>query len=255
MDLQIERQLISMKNILSAGLMGLTFLVVFLVADGARAAAEAATGDVDIDIDAELDAAVESADSAKAADDQDLPEIGEDRLQVFVLDRGFYFTSDLGVFFTFGGARGYSNVQPFLSLKAGFDINDWLSAQLVVSSGYASGNPANEFDAVGSGSLQTRSFSLTSIGPELVYAYRPTQRIAIEPRLGGGVTYVYPQISRSDSTENAYSNFLPHISGGVDVKYLTLLTNFTAGISTTFEYIIGPNVPALGVGFVVRYTM
>lgn len=182
------------------------------------------------------------------------PDASEGRLQVFVLDRGFYFSSDLGVFFTFGGVRGYSNVQPFMSVKAGFDVTDLVSVQLAIIGGFASENPVSSLEVQSPNSLQTRSYSLLSFGPEIVFAFRPTPRIALEPRVGGGITHVYPQISR-DSQGGAYSNLLPHISFGLDAKYLTLLTNFTAGLSLTFEYILGPNVPALGAGFVVRYTL
>ncbi len=214
-------------------------------------AARAQHPQADIDID-------DQHDSTSIDDNAVEPEyaspVASESLGVFVLDRGFYFSSDMGVFFTFGGFSGYSNVQPFVSVKGGFDISEWMSIQLAVLGGYSSGNPASEFDVTSPNSLQTRSYSILSVGPELVFALRPWPRVAVEPRVGGGVSSLYPQISKDD-LGGAYSNFLPHVSAGVDIKYLTLLTNFTAGISLTFEYIIGPSVPALGAGFVVRYTL
>ena len=57
-----------------------------------------------------------------------LPEIGEeDQLAVFVLDRGFYFASDLGVLINVGGTRGNSNVQPFMSIILGYDVDEIFS--------------------------------------------------------------------------------------------------------------------------------
>jgi hypothetical protein len=50
------------------------------------------------------------------------------------------------------------------------------------------------------------------------------------------------------------STFDPHLSGGVDLKYLTLLTDFSAGLSLTGYYILGANIPAASAAFVLRYT-
>ncbi len=210
--------------------------------------------------DPEAGSTVEAADSdAQPATSEEaskpLPSIGgEDQLAVFTLQRGFYFSSDLGVFMTFGGVLPYSNVQPYLSMKAGFDVNDYLSVQLSLSHGYSSGNPRTDADQPGSTGQQTANYSLLNVGGEVVFAIRPTERFAIEPMLGGGLTRIYPQISDPKNPSQALGAAAPHAAFGVDFKYLTLLTDFTAGVSLTGYYIIGPNIPAAGASFVVRYT-
>ena len=72
--------------------------------------------------------------------------LGEDVLELFELDRGFYLGSDLGVFFALGGTRGYSNVQPYLAIKLGLDIGDYFGLQLNLSTAYSSGNPVSAQD-------------------------------------------------------------------------------------------------------------
>jgi hypothetical protein len=200
-------------------------------------------------------AADDEAPPAPAATDTAPPNIGgEDQLAVFVLHRGFFFSSDLGVFMTLGGYRGYSNVQPYLSLKAGFDINDALSVQAYVAHGYSSGNPISAMDLPESGGQSTVSYGLLNFGGELVYAIRPTERFAIEPRIGGGLTRIYPTLTSPSDPGATLSPSSPHVGGGIDFKYLTLLTDFTAGVSLTGYYIIGPQIPAAAAAFVVRYT-
>jgi hypothetical protein len=195
-----------------------------------------------------------------------LPEIGRDVLEVFVLDRGFYVASDLGIFLTLGGQRGYSNVQPFLQLNVGFDIGDYFGIQLALSAAYASGNPVSQLDrppgdAEGLQNLDaTVNYGVFAAGLELVGAFRPTQRFAIEPKVGGGYSFVDPPLSSEEGGQPYYGKY--DGSGGyfvlgADFKYLTLLTNFTAGASLDFYGYLGSYgfIPGLAVSAVVRYTL
>jgi hypothetical protein len=208
------------------------------------------------DVEAEIEDTLATQDSGPAEERrEEMQQIGDDQLAVFELQRGFYLSSDLGVLMTFGGTQGYSNLQPFLSLKAGFDFNDYLSVQAALSAGYSSGNPISENDLPGAGGRDIVDFSLTSAGVEIVAAIRPTERFAIEPKLGGGITTLSPAPTDPRDVEASVGSVLPHASAGVDLKYLTLLTDFTAGISLTGYFIVGPNIPAGAAAFVVRYTL
>jgi hypothetical protein len=73
-------------------------------------------------------------------------QIGEDRLANFELDRGFYLSSDIGVLISLGGQAGYSNLQPFVSVRSGYDLSDMFSVQGSVSMGYISQNPISPYD-------------------------------------------------------------------------------------------------------------
>ncbi|MEE8410208.1 MAG: adventurous gliding motility protein CglE [Myxococcota bacterium] len=210
-----------------------------------------------IEQDDEIDAALADASPGDpTVGDGDRPEIGEDQLAVFALRRGFYFSSDLGIFMTFAGVNGFSNVEPFMALKAGFDIGDYVSVQAVFSGGYASGNPISENDRPGNGGFDIANYSLFNMGIEIVGAIRPTERFAIEPKIGGGLTRLSPAPTDPGDINVTVSPFVPHAAFGVDLKYLTLLTDFTAGISLTgYAVIVGSTVvPAGAAAFVVRYT-
>lgn len=183
-----------------------------------------------------------------------LPEIGQDRLAVFVLRRGFYTAADLGVGMTFGGVRGYSNVQPYVAVRLGFDIGNYVSLEAAFASVYASGNALSNNDAPAAGGQEVQNYGMFMMGADVVGAFRATERFEIQPKLGGGMCRIDPQPT-SPSDLNATVNAMnPYVGGGVDFKYLTLLTDFSAGLSTTFYYVLGPNIPALGLGFAVRYT-
>lgn len=202
---------------------------------------------------------VESEESTDIDDVEDpveiLPEIGDaDQLGVFVLDRGFYFTSDVGFVLNIGGMRGISNLQPFISTTIGYDIDENFSGQLYVSQGYVSQNPLTERDSPG-GTMGngTADYSLTNFGLEMVAALRPTARFAVEASAGGGLTRMNPLLTAGDKTDQPA--VAPHVVAGFDLKYLTLLTDFSAGVSVNgYTVIINPVIIAVSVSGVFRYT-
>ena len=197
------------------------------------------------------DSSVELVDKSEDPSTEILPEIGdEDQLAVFVLDRGLYFASEVGVFINLGGLNGNSNLQPFISTTLGIDIDEIFSGQFVVSQGYVSQNPLTEADL--NPQTGTLDYSLTSFTLEAVAAAR-VSRFAAEVNLGAGLTRINPQLHASDFTRLA--GWSPHVVGGVDFKYLTLLTDFSAGISLNAIYVLmQPSILGLSASGVLRYT-
>jgi hypothetical protein len=183
-----------------------------------------------------------------------LPEIGEDQLQVFVLERGFYVTGDLGMSLSLGGTRGNSNVQPFWAVRGGWDINDWLGVQGYLSGFYVSENPASEADEFGAGGNQTMNFSANNFGVETVFLVRVATRLALEPHVGFGASFLNPALTDPGDVSSSLGTTQPHVTFGVDIKYLTLLTDFIAGIAINTYYLPGPGVFAIAPAVVVRYT-
>ena len=59
-------------------------------------------------------------------------QIGEDGCN-FELDRGWYLSSDVGVLISLGNQAGYSNLQPFVSIRGGYDLDDMFSVQTSIS--------------------------------------------------------------------------------------------------------------------------
>ena len=71
----------------------------------------------------------------------------------------------------------------------------------------------------------------------------------------GGIAILDPVPFEVQTDGIALSVVAPTVGGGIGLKYMTLLTDFTIGFEATFNYMIGPNVPALNIApLVVRYT-
>ena len=187
-------------------------------------------------------------------------QIGEDRLANFELDRGWYLSSDVGVLISLGNQAGYSNLQPFVSVRGGYDLSDMFSVQGSISMGYISQNPISAYDDPSTPESYTgkkiASYDMTMFAVEGLASFRPTQRIAIEPKLGAGLTLLSPTPTDTANpcTDCGMSPLAPHAMAGVDIKYLTLLTDFSAGVSLNSYFVIGPNVLAVSGAFLVRYT-
>jgi len=207
------------------------------------------------------DGPAESTDPGEAEEQVILPEIGdEDQLALFVLDRGYYFTSDMGVFINFGGTRGNSNLQPFTSIAFGRDFGEYYSLQFTASQGYVSQNPltANDDASQTSTGNMTADYSLSSFTLDNILAIRPSARFAIELSAGPGVTRLNPDLTAANATAaNAGSqpSWAFHMVEGIDLKYLTLLTDFTAGISLNlFTVFVKPVIVGVSASAAVRYT-
>ncbi|MEL6547932.1 MAG: adventurous gliding motility protein CglE, partial [Myxococcota bacterium] len=155
---------------------------------------------------------------------------------------------------TFSGVNGSSNLQPFMAVHAGYDLNDFLGIQATISGAYVADNPPSDNELV-AGGQQVSSYQMVNLGAELVASLRPLQRLAIEPKLGGGIAYITPTLTDPADPSLVLAEVNPQLTFGADVKYLTLLTGFTAGMSFTGTYVLGPNIPGLGIGFHVRYTL
>lgn len=180
----------------------------------------------------------------------------EDRLANFVLQRGVYVGADFGTFITIGGANGVSNLQPFVGLRLGYDLTDNLSLQLSGTAGYVSGNPISDYDdpAVTPNGTAVTSYDLLNFTGEVVYALRVTERFAIEPKVGLGFSRINPLPTDPDNPELLVSRGNLVIDAGLGLTYLTLLSDFSAGVSATAYILPKPGVVGLATAFTVRYT-
>jgi len=171
--------------------------------------------------------------------------------QKYQMQRGFFIASDLGVFMTFGGAaKGVSNAQPYVGLNVGYDFTSWFSWQIHAGRGFAAdaARTANE-DTRG-----LRDFSFTNFMTGPVVWIRVWERLAIELKLQGGISILDPIPLDPTVDGVSVSGVEPILGGGLALKYLTLLTDFTLGLDLTFNYIIGINLPTLAISPTVRYT-
>ncbi len=170
------------------------------------------------------------------------------------VQRGFYIATDIGFFLTFAGERGHSNLQPYIGFNLGYDFNKWLSLQLSVANGFDSNNAVGPQDDKNKFSNGIPSCQLTNLGLQLVGMFMPHERVGLELKLGGGTTRISPLPRSLRKDPNQESGWQGHIAAGFGVKYITLLTDFTAGLDISFYLVLPAKIPALAITPTVRYT-
>ncbi|MEL6759331.1 MAG: adventurous gliding motility protein CglE [Myxococcota bacterium] len=186
---------------------------------------------------------------------EQLPRVGEkDRLAEFERVRGFYLSGDLGVFLTFGGSAGSSNLQPYLAVHAGRDLDDTWSVQLSAGGAYVADNPPSDNELL-FGSQQVSSYQLFLAGAELVGSFQLAERVALQPRIGGGIAHTSPTLTDPDDASETISSLQPQTTVAVDLAYLTLLTGFTAGVSVAGVWVFGADIPGFATSLHLRYTL
>jgi hypothetical protein len=167
----------------------------------------------------------------------------------FARIRGFYLEGRAGTFFTLGGARGYSNMQPLFGFELGYDFTEALSVQLSYLSGYQAGNPLvypEECSGTGCNSYHL-DFGVTFFNLSADYDILQGQRWALEGRAGGGAVVINPSAKPGQGPIDF------DIFGGVRFEVYTLLKHFSVGLEADFYYVISTGVPATSVSFSVLY--
>ena len=180
----------------------------------------------------------------------------EDKLANFVLQRGWYVGADFGTFISIGNTNGVSHLQPYLALRVGRDITNNFSLQLSGSAGYVADNPISTYDdpAKTPSGTSVVSYDLLNLTAEAVYALRVTSRFAIEPRVGVGVSRINPLPTDPNNPDTLVRRENLVVVGGMNFTYLTLLTDFSAGISANAYILPSHGIVGLGIAFTVRYT-
>jgi hypothetical protein len=163
---------------------------------------------------------------------------------------GLYFEGRGGVFFTVGGARGYSNGQPFFGFELGYDINERLSIQFGYASGYQAANPLKYPEECGGGpgcNDYHLDFGMTFFNLSADYDFLYGRRWGLEVRAGGGAVIIDP----SAKPDQAAVDF--DVFGGFRFEYYTLLKHFTLAGEFDFFYVIQTGIPSMAVTASIIY--
>jgi hypothetical protein len=179
----------------------------------------------------------------------DEPEIDDTEDVIFERLVGLYFEGRGGVFFTVGGARGYSNGQPFFGFELGYDINEQFSLQFGYASGYQAANPLKYPDQCAGDDCYDYhlDFGLTFFNLSADYDFLYGRRWALEVRAGGGAVIIDP----SAKPDQAAVDF--DVFGGVRFEYYTLLKHFTLAGEFDFFYVIDTGIPSMAVTASIIY--
>lgn len=165
--------------------------------------------------------------------------------------RGFFTETDIGGFFTLGGDNGYSNLQTYLQLGAGYQLTIGNGAGLIpigvhVGIGANAQNCWSGLKADNSCTLSD-NFTLIFVSASGGYLHRVLERLYIGGKVLAGWTLLDPEP-------------VTGVTGGVNagvaasVEYATNMDHFSIGLDVAFRFVIGPNIPSLGFYPRVQYT-
>lgn len=173
--------------------------------------------------------------------------------------RGFFTETDIGGFFTVGGKGGYSNLQTYLQLGVGYQLtlNDGqgiVPVGLHVGIGANAQNCFGETDAAGN-CKDSDNFTLTFISVTGGYLHRVYDRLYVGGKGIVGWTLLDPAPVYTGSG-TARTPVTGGLNAGVaaSVEYATNMDHFSIGLDVAFRFVIGPNIPSLGIYPRVQYT-
>ncbi len=167
--------------------------------------------------------------------------------------RGFFTETDIGGFFTVGGDNGYSNLQSYLQLGAGYQFSFGEGEKNAIPIGLHVGIGANAANCW-AGLLpdkttcsQSDNFTITFISLSAGFMRQIFERLYVGGKLLVGYTLLDPEpvVGVSKGV-----NF----GVGGSVEYATNMDHFSVGIDVAFRFVIGPNIPSFAFYPRVQYT-
>jgi hypothetical protein len=193
----------------------------------------------------------------------------------FTIRHGFWTQADLGVFFSFGGknydpveglkSKGFSNIQPYVGVTAGYDIAYSNSYQFALGAKLAaaySAGAARVTDAavarVGAdASTMSQDFGIYELGLLAKFGFFLSPRVALNVAIDGGASFVDPDPTKAATEDGAgKSVFAPLFGAALGVEYYTLLNDFSIGLDLRFAMamVSGASIPGLSITLPMRYT-
>ena len=167
--------------------------------------------------------------------------------------RGFFTETDIGGFFTVGGLNGYSNLQSYLQLGAGYQFSFGEGEKNAVPVGIHVGigaNAANCWDRLLPDMItctQSDNFTVTFITASAGFMRQVVERLYIGGKLLVGYTLLDPEPVKSVSRG-------VNLGAGLSVEYATNMDHFTIGIDFVYRLVLGPNIHTLQFYPRVKYT-
>jgi hypothetical protein len=165
--------------------------------------------------------------------------------------RGFYVATDVGGFLTLGGAGGYSNLQLYLQLGAGYEL-ELAGGLVLVPVGLQAGVGANARNCwvglLSSGACSgVDTFALGFLEASTGALFRVTERLYLGPRLLLGATLLEPE-------PRPGLRLALGLGVAASLEYGTALEHFSVGVDLTYRLVLGPNISAIAIQPRVQYT-
>lgn len=169
--------------------------------------------------------------------------------------RGFFTETDIGGFWTLGGANAdkpYSNLQSYLQLGVGYQltINDGkglIPIGVQIGIGANSQNCWANYDKARDRCGNADNFTMTFITASGGYLHQVLERFFIGGKIIAGVTLLDPEPVTGVT-------FGANVGGALSLEYATNMDHFSVGLDISVRFVIGPNIPAFAVYPRVQYT-
>nr|WP_255443004.1 adventurous gliding motility protein CglE [Corallococcus sp. Z5C101001] len=168
--------------------------------------------------------------------------------------QGFFTETDVGVFFTLGGANNYSNAQTYLQLGIGYDLTERLSLGAHFALGASAQNCFAGFLPDSNVCALSDNFTVAFGDLTAAYHVRLANRFYLTPKLAAGYTRLDPTPVDPDKGDPGRSINAFNAGVGVGVEYATSLDHFSVGADFLARYIIGPNIATFALFPRVKYT-
>lgn len=217
----------------------------------------------------------EGGDAAKAAvegEKKDVPPAAEPSPQdAFKIKRGFFASSDLGVFLTFGGrntnnpmlpSRPTSNIQPHLGVVVGYDVfhtdafNFSLGLRFAMGLSGGAGRVTAAETSDPESTTKSNDFSVIEAGGEVGLGFLMTDRLALTFKVDGGAGIVDPDPSTTAGEVGAGGAvFAPTFGVGLGIEFFTLLNDFSVGFTMRFQGVLVDGlIPGASFTIPIKYT-
>lgn len=221
----------------------------------------------------------EGGDAAKAAvegEKKDVPPAAESApssspADAFKIKRGFFVSSDLGVFLTFGGrntnnpmlpSRPTSNIQPHLGIVAGYDIFHTDSFDFSLGLRFAMGLSGGAGRVTAAeltdpeATTKSNDFSVIEAGAEVGLGFLLTDRLALTFKADGGAGIVDPDPSTTAGVAGAGgATFATTFGVGLGIEFFTLLNDFSIGFTMRFQGVLVDGlIPGASFTIPIKYT-
>lgn len=154
--------------------------------------------------------------------------------------RGFFTETDIGGFFTVGGDNGYSNLQSYLQLGAGYQIG-LSDEQMAIPIGFTVGIGANAANCwagltAAEECSQSDNFTVTFLTASAGFLYSLVERFYVGGKLLGGYTLLDPPPD-TDATGNRFDKGI-NLGIAIGAEYFTNMDHFAVGVDVGYRLVL-----------------
>lgn len=160
--------------------------------------------------------------------------------------RGFFTETDIGGFFTVGGDNGYSNLQSYLQLGAGYQIglqDEKFAIPIGLTVGIGA-NAANCWAGLTKADecSQSDNFTITFITASAGFQAALLERFYFGGKLLGGYTLLDPP-PVTEPSGAAFSGGI-NLGAAIGVEYFTNMDHFAIGVDVGYRMVLPLGVQA-----------